>query len=151
MPDDPDILKVRGYNAKFFEFAEKPVVSDNLTSFSEVINIHEEIQLTSCCTNLQDVLEFLEKQGNDLQDMVVSFYSALYSMYVKCEERNVLINLKDLETINGKYALRLRFEMQLEVNSDSEDDLSVEPDEKKNKEEEKEGTSKEASKQEAME
>ena len=75
---------------------------------------------------LADLVAFLRQQDIDLDNTLISFYSAMHRKFVKThvDSLNDLIYEKDIETIDGVPALRIRLEKAIEINSDSEHEES---------------------------
>lgn len=66
---------------------------------------------------LYDVVLFLKKQGYALENTYISYYSSVFSAYVNCNldpvSKTIWLTQEDLELIDGKHALRLKFQKGL--------------------------------------
>ena len=63
---------------------------------------------------LNDIVNFLKKQGYPLENTFVSYYSSIFSAYINCNldpiSDSVQITVADLETIDNTEALKLKFQ-----------------------------------------
>lgn len=92
-----------------------------------------------CSCRLFDIVVFLKKQGFGIHNTTVYFYSRLFSNFVNCNldpvSKTIWLQLSDLETIDGRLSLRLKFirafapnNIDLEEEGKSEDEASLSQD-----------------------
>lgn len=144
-PDETEWLLFKDYDAEFFEVNQPLFDVGEGSQFSEVMHISENEGTLSKWTRLQDLLDKLKELGFQLDDLMVSFYSAQHKKYVKClmVSHDDLINKKDIEKIEGKHSLRIRFERLLPVSSSESESSDEESEAEAIEDKEKDGDKKE--------
>lgn len=91
------------------------VVKDYQASFYDISSqvSQESGSLNDMRLRLYDVVMYLKKQGYALENTYISYYSCVFSAYVNCSldpvSKTIWLTNDDLESVDDKLALRLKF------------------------------------------